>query len=340
MELFIGQDDIAYMQAGISKAGYKEIGFLGLIIEVDGLHMVQHIEILEQEVSSGGVDFDDEGFALYLERRLERGELPEGKFGVYSAHSHGNMSVFWSSTDEDGIKRYLRGAPYLFSSVFNTKGESKHRLDIGKNGGHDCPLVEQITFTEAHLQVISLPQVAALEAQIDAVEREVAEAAKEDAERDFDRYVRTSSYAWKHSQGQITKVPTPEKGGGVSGKPGPTSGDPLKSGQKQLTAGSGANGSNATKDGVDTDKRLVPDKHVESLDLDMEPHLVDCDEEQGRALFWYEKNNEVVRIDFEDLPHATINDLKIEDKYEIKEAMRTYFAMLDAYAAMTGVGHT
>lgn len=338
MELFISQDDLAYLQAGIDKAGYSEIGFLGLILEEDGIHVIRHLEILEQEVSSGGVDFDDEGFALYLERRLLNGELPEGKFGIYSAHSHGNMNVFWSSTDEDGISRYLRGAPYIFSSVLNTKGEAKHRMDIG-TVGHDCPLVGQITFNDANLRVLSIPEVAVLEAQIDEIQRDLNEAAKEDARRDFEKYVRTSSWSWKKDKsGEIKREATKTPVGFGNGTP--------SNGQKQLPPASGSsNGNGAATSGNGTaststegDKRLVPDKDVEELDLAQDPHLVDADEEVGQALFWYEKTNEVVRIDFERLSHPMVEGLRLEDKYELKAAISAYNATLAAYAAMTGMG--
>jgi hypothetical protein len=62
-------------------------------------------------------------------------------------HSHVDMRVFWSKTDEECIEEALGLFPQLFSIVVNVRGEYKARLDIGKikTASGYIPLDKQIT---------------------------------------------------------------------------------------------------------------------------------------------------------------------------------------------------
>lgn len=57
---------------------------------------------------------------------------PETPMNLYWGHSHVNMGVFWSGTDEDCVTSFLNftGSGVLASVVYNKKGEWKARLDV------------------------------------------------------------------------------------------------------------------------------------------------------------------------------------------------------------------
>lgn len=180
--VFMSYEDWHYMQAAIKKASPYEVGFVGIIAEYGDQAVIEHLTLLRQEVSSGEVDFDDDAFAEYLADLASKDLLPP-KFGIYSAHSHGNMGVFWSSTDEDGIRKYGMSAPWLYSSVFNTRGEAKHRIDIFE---HACPVAApQLTIdaTESAIGLLSTGDAVELESKIDDIrdemEAKIAEITKE-----------------------------------------------------------------------------------------------------------------------------------------------------------------
>jgi hypothetical protein len=60
----------------------------------------------------------------------------------FSWHSHGNLGVSWSGTDEQGVNKYLsNGVPWLASIVVNRDGDMLGRLDI-----QGVPIVERVAF--------------------------------------------------------------------------------------------------------------------------------------------------------------------------------------------------
>lgn len=108
-----------------------EVGGLGYArVEDEDTIIVDEIFLVPQQVSSGGVDFDSDAISIAIEKAIEDDRLNDLRF---SWHSHGNLGVFWSSTDEGGIRDYLEGgAPWLASMVVNHKGDTKARLDIAR----------------------------------------------------------------------------------------------------------------------------------------------------------------------------------------------------------------
>ena len=160
INLHITEEDYSVIDQAVKRAGSSEVGGIGVIITEDDQSRVIHMRLPEQEVSSGEVDWQDEGISDYLNwlhTPVEKGGAgfnPEGSYGIFSWHSHGNMGVFWSTTDEDFIEKVSLTAPFIFSSVFNTKGESKHRLDVLTDFSEQCDLVKEptaVTFSSADL---------------------------------------------------------------------------------------------------------------------------------------------------------------------------------------------
>jgi len=123
-----------------------EVGGFGYITEreIDGYlyPIVDHIFLVDQEVTSSKIDFDDDQLAAAIEQAVTDDRLEDLRFCI---HSHCNHSVFWSGTDDELIQNIGEtGAPYLFSAVVNKKRETLGRLDIYK---HNVPGVATIEKT-------------------------------------------------------------------------------------------------------------------------------------------------------------------------------------------------
>ncbi len=190
--LFISADDYAYIQAAVKRADSKEVGGLGVveIIRDDEGNVshgvVRHMRLLRQEVSSSEVDWDDAAHAewlewLYTPEDQDGAGWTESEYGLYSWHSHGSMSTFYSGTDEDFIKKVGRSVPYVFSSVFNNRNQSTHRLDVFTGLSLACPLVSdsaQVTWKDANLTVIPTHDVQPILDEMQAVEARIDEQIK------------------------------------------------------------------------------------------------------------------------------------------------------------------
>lgn len=106
---------------------YEISGFGYVDVLSDGTIYVDDVFILRQEVSSGDTEIDSEAISLFLST-LDDQSYDRVRFWW---HSHVNMDVFWSSTDEAGIDQ-LRGDKFFLHGVFNKKGKSKIRLEVAE----------------------------------------------------------------------------------------------------------------------------------------------------------------------------------------------------------------
>jgi hypothetical protein len=193
-ELHIEAADFAYIRAAVNKANSREVGGLGIIAIEDGKATVRHMRLLKQTISSGEVEWDDDAHPEYLTWLYtpaeDGGAGFEGEtYGLYSWHSHGNMSVFWSGTDEDFIRRVGFTVPYIFSSVFNTKGDIKNRLDVWSE--IKCEMLaeskrQQITWGHDQVNLNIIPHPDALPIADEAMEKELEIALKiDEIEKEF-----------------------------------------------------------------------------------------------------------------------------------------------------------
>lgn len=180
--LYIEPEDIAYIRAAVAKADWREIGGLGIIdLLEDGTPVVRHMRLLEQTISSSEVDWADNAQADYLTwlyTPVDQGGagFTGSNYGLYSWHSHGSMSTFYSNTDEDFITKMGLTVPWIFSSIYNKKGESRHRCDVFQGVSDLCPAV-----TDGHiywedkgvnLYILEHPDAAPWVAQIEKAESE------------------------------------------------------------------------------------------------------------------------------------------------------------------------
>jgi hypothetical protein len=94
----------------------------------DGNIFVDDIILLKQTCSGATTDLDDDAMALAGFKMMEDGESLE-EWNVWW-HSHANMNVFWSTTDDNTIQSHIGIQTHLVSIVTNKKEEFKARLDI------------------------------------------------------------------------------------------------------------------------------------------------------------------------------------------------------------------
>lgn len=107
-----------------------EVSGLGLVDKVPGGYHVSEVFLLTQEVSSHETELDEMAIAKLQYELSQREEGLQDKLRFWW-HSHVNMSVFWSSTDEEAITQLTGDDMFLVSSVFNKRGEVKTRVDMG-----------------------------------------------------------------------------------------------------------------------------------------------------------------------------------------------------------------
>lgn len=142
------------------RAVDTEIGGFGYI-KRDGADWTWHETfIVEQKVSTGEVEYSDEGLAQAIERAVTDGVLGKDDFTWVMWHSHGKMATFWSSTDEKDQIQMMRdhsGLSHLVSFVGNHGGDYDLRLDL-----FDHSLVPHISFTSMPLQRATETQARAL----------------------------------------------------------------------------------------------------------------------------------------------------------------------------------
>ena len=104
-----------------------EVSALGLVEEVSGGFLVTEVFLPEQECSSANTLISPESVAKLLIELEEKGYDPQ--FLRFWAHSHGEMDVFWSNTDEDTMN-LLANPDYVVAVVGNKRGERLARVDI------------------------------------------------------------------------------------------------------------------------------------------------------------------------------------------------------------------
>lgn len=97
-------------------------------IDKDENIIVQDVIIFKQEVSSATTDIDDQAQAKFLAELMKKDEKLED-WNIWW-HSHADMDVFWSGTDDKTIEGHSGLQSYLISLVTNKAGEYKARLDV------------------------------------------------------------------------------------------------------------------------------------------------------------------------------------------------------------------
>lgn len=105
-----------------------EIAWFGLVRheEESNAYVVYKILIPEQEVTGTSVDISANAVANLVNNLLQAGEDPSHL--RYHGHSHVNMPVTPSSTDQEHIREYLEHSDWFIREIRNK--ENKRRVDV------------------------------------------------------------------------------------------------------------------------------------------------------------------------------------------------------------------
>jgi hypothetical protein len=105
----------------------SEVGWFGLVDELDnGDYLITDIYIPQQIVSGVTVDMTPNAIAELAHQLMEEGKDPSKL--RYEGHSHVNMAVNPSGTDEEMVDDFLADCPYFIRGIYNKKNES--RVDV------------------------------------------------------------------------------------------------------------------------------------------------------------------------------------------------------------------
>lgn len=109
-------------------AVYTEISGLGIVeMPRPGMLVITDIMLLEQESTSGDTNLDQDAMGRLMFQMIEAGQ-DTGTLKFWW-HSHANMDVFWSATDESAIANLVEGSEWILSIVGNRQGEILARID-------------------------------------------------------------------------------------------------------------------------------------------------------------------------------------------------------------------
>ncbi len=130
--IFIDGEVWAKLRHWVKLAGQDEVSCLGLIDEVKNegritALLVSEIYLLEQTVSGADTELEDKSVANLMIQLATEG-IDTSKLKCW-LHSHANMRVFWSSTDEECCS-LLANDSYSVSIVTNLRGDLLTRIDI------------------------------------------------------------------------------------------------------------------------------------------------------------------------------------------------------------------
>jgi len=138
MKVIISKRAMALIKFWVDKCPYEIAGMGTVLLGQDGTVYVDNVELLTQKVTGASVDMDAESInTLAYEKRLE-GDLR------FHWHSHVNMSAFFSGTDRDGYRDYVKHGGWLLAGVFNKKGESKYVYYQGQDAEYPALIHEDI----------------------------------------------------------------------------------------------------------------------------------------------------------------------------------------------------
>lgn len=102
----------------------KEVGWLGLVEELaNGDYLITEIFVPKQEVTSVTTEMEPEALAKLAMQLLDEDKDPSKL--RYWGHSHVDMPVRPSATDEDQVDEYLEHADWFIRGIYNKKGDTK-----------------------------------------------------------------------------------------------------------------------------------------------------------------------------------------------------------------------
>ena len=105
----------------------NEITGLGLVDIKNNIARVYDVFLVKQIVSGASCELDEVGICELVDKLIAEGKNP--KHLRFWWHSHANMGVNWSNTDEDTGEKF-GGNTFFLSLVINHKGEMRARINV------------------------------------------------------------------------------------------------------------------------------------------------------------------------------------------------------------------
>lgn len=130
-EVNIAYPALAKMKQYVEQSN-EEIGWLAYVEkdEESGAYTVTNTVLFEQEVTAVTTDLDEDGLMSYANELIQQGRIEELSKVRCWGHSHVNMSVTPSGTDEATFEEYYKNCDFFIRIIANKKGEL--RLDIAE----------------------------------------------------------------------------------------------------------------------------------------------------------------------------------------------------------------
>lgn len=125
--IYITTEARAKLQLYITAAE-GEVSGLGQVVREDNKLIVTDIFLLDQNCSASSTTITEEGLAKFMVECVQK-DMDTSTIRLWW-HSHADMSVFWSNTDQKTIKELAGDFPWMLSIVGNKAGEYLTRLDI------------------------------------------------------------------------------------------------------------------------------------------------------------------------------------------------------------------
>lgn len=127
MKIIIENEAYLKLKTFVSLVDTEISGMAKSKIDKEENIIVTDFIIFNQEVTASSTIISDESQAKFLNEMMKKGEDPSS-YNIWW-HSHCDMGVFWSGTDDKTIEEHTSQS-YLISIVVNKKMEIKARLDI------------------------------------------------------------------------------------------------------------------------------------------------------------------------------------------------------------------
>jgi len=127
MQLIIEEKAACQLKYFTELASDEISGMGKTSISEDKIYL-EEIVIFKQTCSAGSTEIDDDAIAKFI-YQLQKNDEDTAVWNLWW-HSHADMEVFWSGTDNATITDHAGGQSFLISLVVNKKGERKARLDV------------------------------------------------------------------------------------------------------------------------------------------------------------------------------------------------------------------
>ena len=106
-----------------------EISCLGIVRRDGALFQIERFCLVKQHSSTGHTELDQEAVAAVVEELRKEGKADELTALKCWAHSHPNLGLFWSKTDDDTCARLV--SDWLVSLVVSNDFAIRCRIDVG-----------------------------------------------------------------------------------------------------------------------------------------------------------------------------------------------------------------